>query len=96
MVSRRRLTDQMCCWVQIIVLVTLILGDVSHAQSKIIIEMGCPGGSLLLIVLRGSGLQIPISQSFAVALARYLGILLLMTLRQCFEVDILFEFYEGL
>ena len=95
MVSRRRFTDHMYCWVQRIVVVTLTLGEFTRAKSKLIIELGCPGGLISLLALCGSRLQSPISRLFAVALSLHLGRLLLMTLQQHFELEIVFELCKG-
>ena len=52
MVTRGRLTYQMCCWVQRVVVVLLVLGKVSCAQCKLVVEFICTGGCLALIALR--------------------------------------------
>ena len=64
----RRLTDQICLWVKIVVVVNLIFGEVNHAHSNLIIDLGCPGDFLLLLAFHWSGLRSPISHPFTVAL----------------------------
>ena len=54
MVTRGGLTDQMCCWVQIVVVVLLVIGKVSCIQHKLIGEFGYPGSFLALLVVRGA------------------------------------------
>ena len=89
MVTRGGLTDHMCCWVQRVVVVLLVLGKVSCAQRKLIIEFGYPGRVLALLAVREAWSLGLIIHSVAVALARHLGSLPFKTRRQRFELELL-------
>ena len=51
MVTRGRLTDQMCCWVQRVIVVLLVLGKVSFEYCKLVVDFRCLGVCLLLLAL---------------------------------------------
>ena len=46
MVTRGRLTDNICCWVQIVVVVPLVLSKVSCVQCKRVVNLAVQGSSL--------------------------------------------------
>ena len=54
MVTRGGLTDQMCCWVQIVLVVLLVLSKVRCVQRKLVVEFVYPGRFLALLEVHGA------------------------------------------